>query len=113
MDSNKLRELLIQEMDIGTLSEEAQNDILSKVGETVLTTLTTSIFEKLSENARNEFEKVSVTGDDTLIQEFLDTNVPDLSTLVKEAIRKALDAYKEQAIRQILKGDSLEEQAHT
>lgn len=113
MDSNKLRELLIQEMDIGTLSKEAQADILSKVGETVLATLTTTIFEKLSENARNEFEKISVTGDHTLIQEFLDTNVPDLSTLVKEAIKKALNAYKEQMVRQILKGDSSEGEAHT
>lgn len=112
MDSNKLRELLIQEMDIATLSKEAQNDILSKVGETVLTTLTTSIFEKLSESARDEFEKISVTGDHTLIQEFLDTNVPDLSTLVKEAIRKALNTYKEQAIKQILRGDSPEGEAH-
>lgn len=112
MDSNKLRELLLQEMDIGTLSTEAQNDILSKVGETVLTTLTTSIFEKLSENARNEFEKISVTGDRTLIQEFLDTNVPDLNTLVKEAIKKALAVYKEKMIKQMLKGDSPEEPAH-
>ena len=112
MDSNKLRELLIQEMDISTLSMEAQSDILSKVGETVLTTLTTSIFEKLSETARNEFEKISVMGDHTLIQEFLDTNVSDLNTLVKEAIKKALTTYKEQMIKQMLKGDSPEEQSH-
>lgn len=99
-------------MDISTLSKEAQDDILSKVGETVLATLTTSIFEKLSENARNEFKKISVTDDHSLIQEFLDANVPDLNTLVKEAIKKALNAYKEHAIKQILKGDSPEEQAH-
>lgn len=112
MDSNKLRELLIQEMDISTLSMEAQNDILSKVGETVLTTLTTSIFEKLSENARNEFEKISVTRDHALIQEFLDTNVPDLNALIKEAIKKALALYKEKMIKQMLKGDTPEEQSH-
>ena len=112
MDSTKLRELLIQEMDIGTLSKEAQNDILSKVGETILATLTTTIFEKLSENARDEFEKISVTGDHALIQEFLDANVPDLNALVKEAVKKALNAYKEKMIKEMLKGDSSPEQSH-
>jgi len=113
MDSNKLRDLLIQEMDISTLSKEAQDDILSKVGETVLVTLTNSIFEKLSEDARDEFEKISVTGDHSLIQEFLDTNVPDLNILVREAIKKALSIYKERAIKEMLKGDSSSGEAHT
>lgn len=106
MDSHELKNILIRELGIEALSEEAQNDILSKVGETVLTTLTTAIFEKLSSEARDEFEKIGISGDDSLIQEFLAANVPDLHVIMENAVKKALALYKEQMIKKMMKEEA-------
>lgn len=99
MNNTQLREILIRELGIESLPEEAQDEIVSKLGEIILKSLTIAIFEKLSEDARKEFEHISAKGDNAMIQEFLEENVTDLPLLMEEEVKKVLQnfAEKEQA----------------
>lgn len=95
MPPNELRTILTKELGIGSLPEDMQGDILAKVGEFVLQSLTMVIFDKLSTPAREEFEKLSAKGDDTLIAEFLGEQIPEFHTLLTDEVKKAIELYKE------------------
>lgn len=95
MNNQELRDILIKELGIESLPEEAQDEIVGKLGEIILKSLTVAIFEKLSGDARAEFDRVSLKGDHTLIQEFLEQNVPDLHLLMEEEIKKTLQNFNE------------------
>lgn len=95
MNNQELREILIKELGIGGLPEEAQDEIVAKLGEVILKSLTVAIFEKLSGDARTEFERVSEKGDHALIQDFLEENIPDLHALMEEEVKKTLQNFAE------------------
>lgn len=95
MNNQELRDILIKELGIGGLPIEAQDEIAGRLGEVILKSLTVAIFEKLSSDAREEFDKISVSGDNTLIQEFLEKNVPEMHDLMEEEVRKTLQNYGE------------------
>lgn len=95
MNNQELRDILIKELGIDGLPEEAQDEIVAKLGEVILKSLTVAIFEKLPSDARTEFERISAKGDHSLIQEFLEENVPDLHTLMEEEVKKVLESLAE------------------
>ncbi len=96
MDNQEIRELIIKEIGIEGLPEDAQNEIIGKLGEIALKSLTITIFEKLPKEARAEFEEVSAEGDYELVQKFLAQHVPDLPALMADEVRKTLQDFKEQ-----------------
>jgi len=96
MNDQELREILIKELGIDSLPEEAQDEIVAKLGEVILKSLTVAIFEKLSNEARVEFEKIGEKGDHALIQEFLEENVPDMHTLMEEEVKRVLQSLAEE-----------------
>lgn len=108
MNNNELRDILIKELDLGALPEEVQNDVLSRISETVLKFLTMAIFERLSSEAREEFEKISASGDNSLIKEFLERNIPDIHMLMETEVKKALVLYNEQVAETKAKTESTE-----
>lgn len=95
MNNQELRDILIKELGIASLPEEAQDEIVGKLGEVILKSLTVAIFEKLSNDARIEFDRISAKGDHALIQEFLEENIPDLSILMEEEVKRTLQAFNQ------------------
>lgn len=95
MQNQELRTILIKELGIEGLPEEAQDEIVSKLGEVVLKSLTASIFEKIPNEARAEFERIAETNDSERIQNFLSEHIPDLHLLMEEEVRKALERFAE------------------
>lgn len=95
MPPRELRTILINELGITSFPEDIQGEILAKVGEFVLRELTTVILSKLSTVSREEFEKLSADGDDTLVGEFLHEQIPDFNALLTAEVKKALELYKE------------------
>lgn len=95
MNNQELREILIKELGIDGLPEEAQDEIVAKLGDIILKSLTTAIFEKLSGDARAEFERIGAKGDHALIQEFLEETVPDLHSLMEEEVKRTLRNFAE------------------
>lgn len=95
MRNQELRAILLGELHIEDLPEEEQDEIISKLGDSILKSLTLKILEQLSQENRKEFEMVSASGDDDRIHEFLKTAVPDMHTLMEKEIRKTIQLYKE------------------
>lgn len=95
MNNQELRDILIKELGIAGLPEEAQDEIVGKLGEVILKSLTVAIFEKLSNDARVEFDRISAKGDHALIQEFLEDNIPELSLLMEEEVKRTLQAFNQ------------------
>jgi len=95
MNDQELRTTLITELGIKELPEEAQDEIVSKLGEIILKSVTVTIFEKLSDDARKEFEVLTTTGEADRIREFLAQNVPDMEALMAEELQKTLVAFRE------------------
>lgn len=96
MNSNQeLRETLIKELGIENLSGEVQDEIVGKIGRIVLQSLTTTIFERLSPSAKEEFNRISATGNAGLIQEFLEENAPGIQQMMEQELKKTLQGFKE------------------
>ncbi len=95
MNDQELRTNLIAELGIGDLPEEAQDEIVSKLGEIILKSVTVTIFEKLSPEARQEFEVLTTTGDADKIRAFLEQAVPDMETLMADELQRTLVAFRE------------------
>ncbi len=95
MNNQELRDILIAELGIGELPEEAQNEVVAKLGDVILKSLTVTIFEKLPQEARTKFETVSASGNDEDIQFFLNENIPELHTLMETEVRRVLQSYRE------------------
>ena len=93
MNNNELRQILITELGIDGLPEEAQSEIVGKLGEVILKSLTVAIFEKLSNDARAEFEHIASKGDHDLIQEFLEESVPNMHELMEQEVRRTLQNF--------------------
>lgn len=98
MNNKEIRSLLIAELGIENLASEAQDEIVGKIGEMVLQSLTASIFEKLSQPAREEFERISATGNPNAIQEFLEENAPGIQQMMEEELKKTLQSFKEKKL---------------
>lgn len=94
-NNQELRNILIKELGIGELPVEAQEEIIEKLGDVILKSLTVSIFDKLPNASRTEFEKISEKGDNDMIQEFLEKEIPDLHELMEEEVKKTLQKFAE------------------
>ncbi len=95
MNNKELRNILIAELGIGELPEEAQDEIVSKLGEIILKSVTVAIFEKLPKDARAEFEAVTASGDSVAVQEFLAKNIPNLPALMEAGVKRVLLSFRE------------------
>ena len=95
MENKEIRTIIIKEMGVEEIPEEAQDDIIKKLGDVVLKSLTASIFQKIPDSAREEFERVAAYNDDERTQVFLEEHVPDLHILVEEEVKKAMRKFAE------------------
>ncbi len=94
MDNQSFRETLIKELGIDNLSSDAQDEIVAKVGEMVLQSLTATILNKLNPAARDQFTLISESGDPTQIQQFLEENAPGIKEMMSVELKKTLDGFK-------------------
>ena len=95
MNNQEIRNILIKELGIEGLPEKAQDEVVAKVGEFILKSLTVAIFEKLPNDAREDFERIAASNDSELIQSFLKDKVPDLHVLMEEEVKRALQRFAE------------------
>ncbi len=95
MENKELRDILIAELGIGELPEEAQDEVVSKLGEIILKSVTVAIYEKLSPEARVEFDVITTSGDNDKVQEFLAKNIPDMPALMEAETKRVLQSFRE------------------
>ena len=94
MNNQEIHDILIKELGIENLPVEAQAEIVSKLGEIILKSITVTIFEQLPQEGRDEFDIITQSGDNERIQEFLGRTIPDLPDLMEAEVKKVLFAFK-------------------
>lgn len=91
----ELKALLVKDLGLTNLTEEAQDQILARLGEITLKAVTFAIFEKLPEAKRAEFDEVAAAEDPAKIQAFLTENIPNLKELMDAELKKTISRFKE------------------
>lgn len=94
MNDQELRTLLIQELGIEHITAEAQDEIIGKIGDIILKSLTATIFETLTPEARAEFDTISALGDPALVRKFLEEHAPNMQQLLEAEMRKTIAGFK-------------------
>ena len=95
MNNQDIRDVLLKELDLVGIPPEAQNQVISKLGEIILKSLVVTIYEHLLPEARKEFDIISASGDQKQIQEFLEQNIPRVNELMEAEISKTINAFKD------------------
>lgn len=92
--NQQIPSMILEDLEIGDLSKEAQEEIITQLGQNVLQHLTVAILEKVPEEKRQEFESLSATKDEEKIETFLRTEIPNLDDFVKKEVKKSISEYK-------------------
>ena len=93
MDTNNST-LITEELGIGQLPKNVQDEIVSKLGESALKNAMLEIISKLSEENLKEFETISKSEDIVKIRDFLQKNIPNFDTIVNEETKKIIADFK-------------------
>lgn len=91
----ELRQIILKDLKIGFLPLDVQDKILEKLGVNIIKKLTLVILKNLSEETKDEFEKLSDSGDEIKLREFLKNAIPNLEELTQKTIKETIDEYKE------------------
>ncbi len=95
MDTQKIQQNIIEEFGLGGLPEEKQAELLTAMTESVLKRITIKILEQLSDEDRDEFDKLRETDEPDKITEFLRAKISDYDQMVEEVIRQFKEETKE------------------
>ncbi|MFP4539305.1 MAG: DUF5663 domain-containing protein [Candidatus Paceibacterota bacterium] len=94
---------LLEEFDLKNLPEEAQSRILQAMTETLLKKITLRVLEELSEEERDEFEKVREQEDAERTENFLREKLPNYDEILEEVVSDFKKEMKEH-IEEIKRG---------
>ena len=89
---DKIQENIIKEMGLEELPEDAQEEILTKMTESVLKKIAIETLERLSDEDRDEFEKLQETAAPAEIDSFLSSKIENY----EEMLQKIVSEYKEE-----------------
>jgi len=97
MDQTDLNNSLIKDLGLEGLPREVQDEVVARLGENILRRITVSIVEKISPEARQEFDSISQAGDSERMKTFLNGQIPDFDNFVKGEVSKSVQEFKELA----------------
>lgn len=75
---------ILEEFDLKDLPEESQTQIIQAMTESLLKRITLRIFEELSEEETEEFEKVRESNDADKVESFLREKISNYDEMVEE-----------------------------
>ena len=94
MDTQKIKQSIIEELGLGSLPEEKQTELLTAMTESVLKRITIKTLELLSEEDRAEFDKLRETDEPDKITEFLRTKISNYDAMVEGVVREFKEEMK-------------------
>jgi len=92
---DEMTKAIAADLGISDLAVAEQETLISQFGEVALQAATISVLEKMSEDKRAEFAKLSEAGDPVALKTFLDATVPDHETVAKAAVAEEVKKFKE------------------
>ncbi|MBP6855286.1 MAG: hypothetical protein KBD26_02130 [Candidatus Pacebacteria bacterium] len=85
----KLRQTIINAYNLGSLSEDEQNDIIERIGSLIFQGILMRVMEDMSETLQSEFEEMlDKDASPEMIIGFLRENVRDFENIAKEEAEK-------------------------
>jgi len=94
MNNDEIKKMLSQDLGINHLPAEAQEQIITKLGENILKKITLETVTLLSEEARGEFDTLSQAQDNKKMTEFLKQQIPDFDNFVKKIVQQSVEDFK-------------------
>ncbi len=94
INKEELTKKIIDELDIAEIPKESQENIIAKLGESVLKKLTIDIFSEIPKNERAELENMMKSGNMDETHKFLDSKIPNLDDFVNKSIKNTVDEFK-------------------
>jgi hypothetical protein len=91
---DEMQKAIAQDLGIGTLPPEEQEQAIAAFGEVALKAATLAIAEKLSPEKRDEFGRLAQGGDPAALSKFLDVEVPDHDAIAKATVAREVAAFK-------------------
>lgn len=91
----ELRQIILDDLKIGSLPLDAQDKILEKLGGNIIKRITLATLENLPEKARGEFDAISENGDQEKMQEFLKSQITNFEELIQKTIKFTINEFKE------------------
>jgi len=88
---------ITDELSIGGMSKEAQENIITKLGENVLKKLTIDVFDEIPKNEHAEFETVLRSGNMDEAHKFLSEKIPNFDDFVNKSAKNTIEEFKKLA----------------
>jgi hypothetical protein len=94
-NQDKNKEDIMQYLGLSKLSQEKQDEILSKIGEIILKKIFIETVDKLDEEDRIEFEKMLKEGSDVeSIEKFLNTKIENYDMIIGKIVEEIREDIK-------------------
>lgn len=94
VQQEELKNTLIDELGLSSLSDENKDVVISKFGEVLLKRVSAVTLEKLPEEARGEFEILSQGGDNDKMHNFLQAKIPGIEELIQQEIKEGVEEFR-------------------
>lgn len=85
---------LIEKMNLGEVSPDIQNQIISQLGENVLKSVLIEVKAELEGAEREEFDSLIKEDNPEIIERFLLEKIPNFDSLVKEKMSIQMEAVR-------------------
>jgi len=95
MLQEEIKNTLIEQLGLSSLSEENKDIIISRFGESLLKRIVAVTLEKLPEEARAEFDTLSMEGDNDKMHDFLQSKIPGVEELIQVEIKKGVEEFRD------------------
>ena len=92
---DELSAAIAHDLGITDLPHEEQKTLIGTFGEIALKAATLSVIGKLTEEKREAFLKLAEAGNPTALKEFLDQEVPGHEEMVRTAVTKEVQNFKD------------------
>ncbi|MDO8572817.1 MAG: hypothetical protein Q7S11_03565 [bacterium] len=97
INTDELNDTLTKNLGLTGVPQDIQDEVIARVGENILRRITVSVVEKISPEARHEFDAISEAGDSERMKTFLNAQIPDLDNFVKNEVHKSVLEFKQLA----------------
>ena len=94
IDKEELKKSIISSLNLESLSEEYQNEILQELETNISKQLQISIFNKLTEDERKEFEAVNALSVTDESKKFLEGKIPNFQSFALDVAKKVIEEFK-------------------
>ena len=93
-EQDKNVQAIINVINIGNLSQEEQDEVLDALGDIALKRVLMTVFDRIPEGERDEFQDLLEKNDQEGVQKLLAQHVPEFPELVADSLKMTAEEHK-------------------